>query len=286
MDYKESLKELVYDSIRKLPRKRLALSFSGGVDSCVLAKVCKDVGKDLELYTVSFGNERDVNVAREAAEELGLPILYRVIELDELERTLKKVLANISYRKLAGLNTSIGFYHVIEMVEESNIDMLISANGSDELFFGYNRYKEMYPEKDKMLSYMLESVRIARHDANQVRKLAEPFGIKYEVPLLDDSIVQLAMEIPVKLKVKSKKDDLRKHIFRDMALDIGLSEKIFMKHKKAFQYSSGIMKGIKKLAKDNGFTKNSGKTKGFGSELEAYIENLKDGLREDGEVIV
>ncbi len=286
MDYKSALKEKIYHSLRKLPRKRVAVSFSGGVDSSVIAKMCKDIGKDVELYTVSFDSESDIKTAKKAANELGLPIIYLSVGLDELECTLKKVLSMISYRKLAGLNTSIGFYHVMEMVAKNNVDLLISANGSDELFCGYNRYKELYPDNDEIKKYMLEILRIANHDMNQVRIIGKKFGVEYKVPLLDDDVVSFSMDIPLKLKIKSRKDELRKHILRDIARDIGLSEEISMKPKKAFQYSSGVMKGIRKLAKRNGFTKNSEMAKGFESELEAYIEHLKDELRKQGELIV
>ncbi len=287
MDYKSELKNKLYKIIGDIEEDRIGVSFSGGVDSSLLAKISKDCGKTVELFTVAFSKDRDIKIAKISARELELPLNYMKIELEELERTLKDLLANIHYRKFSSLNTAIGFYHVLEIAFTKDIKKLISANGADELFCGYNRYLGFYPKEDDIKKYMLETIRIAEFDKKQIFDMASSrFGIEYDTPLLKKELIDFALKVPVKMKINGKDDEIRKHILREVALDCGLSKKIAMMPKKAFQYSSGIQKGIKKLAKKHGYTRNSGRTKGYESPLEAYIEKLKDDLKKEGEIIV
>ena len=259
----ENLKKKIYESVENIDVKKIGIAFSGGVDSSLLAKVCKDVGKDVELFTVGFGKDFDVKAALSAAEELGLFDFFEIVSVEEVEKTLKKILPVIEYKKIAGLSTSIGFYHVLKLATERKIKFLISANGADELFCGYNKYTEFFPSKRKIKKYMEDIVKIAEHDKIQVQKLALTFGIKYDTPLLKKEIVEFAKTIPLEMKIKSKDDNVRKRIVRELAMDIGLPAEVAMRPKKAFQYSSGAMKAIRKLAKKNGLT------------MREYIEKLK-----------
>jgi len=259
----EELKKKIYEVVKGIEEERIGIAFSGGIDSSLLAKVCIDVGKDVELFTVGFGKDFDINAARSAVEELGMPDFFEIVPVEEVENTLKKILPIIEYKKFAGLNTSIGFYHVLKLATERQIKFLISANGTDELFCGYNRYIELFPDEKAVNKFMDEILEIAENDKKQVQKMASTFGIKYDTPFLKKEIIEFAKTIPLEMKIKGKDDDVRKHILRKLAMDFGLSEKIAMQPKKAFQYSSGAMKAVKKLAKKNGLS------------LPDYIKKLK-----------
>ncbi len=277
MNYKQILKEKIYESIKSLPTQRIGIAFSGGIDSSLLAKMCKDAGKEVCLFTIGFENDHDIKTAKEAAEELELKHYFEVVTLENVEETLKKTLPIVEYKKLAGLSTSIGFYHVLKLAAGEKMKFLISANGADELFCGYNRYMQLFPDEQKINEFMNDIIEIAKNDKKQVQKISSMFGIVYDTPLLEKEIIEFAKTIPLSMKIENQDDNVRKHIIRKIAIDIGLPEKIAMRPKKAFQYSSGIHKTVRKLAKKNGFTKTRARKEGFGSEIEMYIENLKGG---------
>ena len=253
MQHEKILKEKIYEVVRNIEAEGIGIAFSGGVDSSLLAKICKDVGKNVVLFTVGFEKESDIEVAKGAAKELGLPIHHKVISIEEVEDTLKALLPIVEYKKFAGLNTSIGFFHVLKIASEHNIKLIISANGADELFCGYSRYVELFPDEKAISEYMNGVLEIAESDKKQVQKIAARFGVAYEAPFLHKSIIEFAKTVPLGMKIKSKDDRLRKHTIRQLAIDVGLSESIAMRNKKAFQYSSGIMKSVRKLAKRAGF---------------------------------
>ena len=71
-------------------------------------------------------------------------------------------------------------------------------------------------------------------------------GVELRVPFLDKDIIDLALDIPGKYKIKNGEDLLRKHILRDVAKFIGVPDYIALRPKKAAQYGSGINKILKK----------------------------------------
>ena len=53
-------------------------------------------------------------------------------------------------------------------------------------------------------------------------------------------------KIPIRLKIKNSDDLMRKHIVRDLALEVGVPEMSAFKRKKALQYGSLIHKTLMK----------------------------------------
>jgi asparagine synthase (glutamine-hydrolysing) len=87
-------------------------------------------------------------------------------------------------------------------------------------------------------------------------------GVELRVPFLDNDIINLALDIPAKYKIKDNEDVLRKHILRDAAKSIGVPDYIADRPKKAAQYGSGINKILKKRV-----------LRSF--DIEEFIESLK-----------
>ena len=274
MEISENLIEKIYEAVRSIGQSELGVAFSGGVDSSILAVACKESGKKVTLLTVGFSSLRDIEVSKETSEKLGLPMIYEVIPLEELEEGIKSVLNVIKFDRLVLLENSVCFYYVFKIASKQGIETVLSANGMDELFCGYNLYRNYFGDEEGMKKVMAMLVETARRDKAEMDKVAALWNVNYECPFLSDSFVDFAMKIPLHYKIKGKDDELRKHILREAALKIGVPESAAMRRKKAFQYSSGIHKAIAKLARSRGYTKKKSKDLGYGGEIEAYLKNL------------
>ena len=167
------------------------------------------------------------------------------------------------------------FYYVFKLAAKHDITTVVSANGADELFCGYNVYKQYFGQEIDMHDLMVSLVKIAREDKAEIDKIAELFDITYLCPFLSRSFVDFALTIPFSYKIHSQVDDLRKHILRQVALDLGVPSSAAFRPKKAFQYSSGIHKAIKKLVKQNGFSKALVNQENFKSPIAAYLKSLQ-----------
>ena len=127
----------------------------------------------------------------------------------------------------------------------------------------------------EMMNRMYTLVEKARKDKEEIDKLASLFGVEYACPFLFDDFVDFALKIPLKFKITGENDNVRKHILRDIALELGVSFSAALRPKKAFQYSSGVDKAIRRLIKRTGLTKRAARIAGFNSVMRAYLENLK-----------
>ncbi|MEM2875987.1 MAG: asparagine synthase-related protein, partial [Candidatus Bathyarchaeia archaeon] len=71
--------------------KSIAVAFSGGLDSSVLARVCSLLWKEVELFMVTLEGAEDVEKAKNIANELGLPINVRVYGVEDIAERLSEV---------------------------------------------------------------------------------------------------------------------------------------------------------------------------------------------------
>ncbi len=270
------MKERIYKAAENIGGEHVGIAFSGGLDSSLLAKVCKDIGKTVTLLTVGFSSKRDIQISKEVSESLELPLLHRTLPLEELEHGLRKVLSQIEYDRIARLENCVCFYYVFKMASGHKIYNVVSANGADELFCGYHVYTRKFkPNQNFMTSLMNKLVEIAKKDKEQINKISDLFDVRYSCPFLSEDFIKFAMKIPVNLKIKSKEDEIRKHVLREVALEIGVPRSATFRQKKAFQYSSGLHKAIQRLARKRGFTRRKAKQAGYRSAMEAYIGSLK-----------
>ena len=271
----EQLKRKLGEAVGELKADEIGVAFSGGVDSSLLAKLCLDAGKKVTLLTVGFNDGSDVKVASEVAGSFGLKLFSEIVSLEELEDGLRTVLGRIEFGRMVRLEDCVCFLYVFRLASRYNLRAVASANGMDELFCGYSVYRTRYGDEGSMLSLMRDLVEVAYKDKAEMDKLASLFGVDYVCPFMSEGFVDFAMKIPINRKMKGADDDLRKHILRQVALDIAVLSQAALKPKKAFQYSSGVHRAIKVLAKKRGFTKAKAKAAGFRGEVEAYVDSLK-----------
>jgi asparagine synthase (glutamine-hydrolysing) len=271
----EQLKQKLEQTIKKIKTNNNGVAFSGGVDSSLLAKLCKDVGKNTTLLTVGFQNQTDVEVSTEVAGLLGLNLYHDLISLEELECGLKTVLSRIEFGRMVRFENCVCFYYVFKLASKQGLRTVVSANGLDELFCGYTVYKTRYGNEASMKGLMENLVDTAKKDRAEIDKLASLFGVDYLCPFLSEDFADFAVQIPLNYKIRGSDDNLRKHVLREVALNVGVPSQAALRPKKAFQYSSGIHKAVRELAKKRGFTRNKAKASGFRSEIEAYLDELR-----------
>jgi len=270
----EDLKERLYEAVEGINQKNLGIAFSGGVDSSILAASCRDQGKKAVLITVGFLSSRDIEASREVAEVLGLRSICEVVSsLEEIEDCMGSILKIIKFDRLVLLENCLSFYYVFKTASEHGIRTVLSANGMDELFCGYDMYRKYVSDKEKMLKIMNLLVETAERDKLEIDKIAALWNINYECPYLSEDFIKFAVKIPIEYKIKGEDDKLRKHILREAALEMGIPKSAAMRRKKAFQYSSGIHKALSRLAKLRGYTRSKAKNLGYEGSIEAYLKD-------------
>lgn len=242
--------QMIHAIQKTIATKKIAIAFSGGVDSSLLAKICSDIGLDVTLLTIGFEGSHDIEFSKKIATLLGFKHFTYTIQKESFPSVAKEIKRKISTDNLSWNENCIAFYYVSKLAKEHGIEKILTANGIDELFCGYNAYREVVEDGEKAVMTLMESKlenEIKMMKAVDVISLG--FGVKILQPLLSEGFVTFAKTVPIKDKIKNKDDLIRKHIIRKLAISVGVPRDSALKRKKALQYGSLIHKNLMKSKK-------------------------------------
>ena len=240
-----SISESISESV---PRKKIGVAFSGGVDSTLVSKVCHGMGYDITLLTIGFSDSHDILFAKEVNEYLKYAHHILEIDPDTFSSVCSEVHKKIKTDNLSWNENCIAFYYVSKLAHDLNIDTVVTANGIDELFCGYNAYREAFVGGESQIHKVMDSkLDNELHMMKAVNIVASEFGVCILQPLLTPKFITYARTIPVSEKIHSSDDLYRKHVIRELAREIQVPELSCTKRKKALQYGSKIHKSLLKI---------------------------------------
>ena len=247
---KELYEQMVYSIKSVKESKTMGISFSGGVDSSLLAKITKDLGYDVVLLTMGFQESHDVEFSKIMAKTLQMKHEIELISEETFSGVAKKIWEMINVDNLSWNENCIAFYYIAKLAKKHNISKVMTANGIDELFCGYNSYRDFIPEgEEAIMGLMKEKLDNEIRMMNAVNQVISEFEVQIVQPFLSEKFVEFAKTIPLEHKIKNKDDLARKHIVRKLALSVGVPEESALKQKKAMQYGSLIHKNFLKVKK-------------------------------------
>ena len=142
MSLDELLQKIQFSIKQTISDKKIGVAFSGGVDSTLIAKLCHMMNYEVTLLTIGFENSHDIKFAKQVNKFLKLP--HHILEIDhkEFDSISKKIHTIIKTDNLSWNENSIAFYHVSKLAQSLGLKLIVTANGIDELFCGYNGYRE------------------------------------------------------------------------------------------------------------------------------------------------
>lgn len=247
-DMNKKLFEQIQNSITETVKvNKIGIAFSGGVDSTLISKICSDMGFDVTLLTIGFSESHDILFAKDV--NGFLKYTHHILEIDSVTfpDVSLKINQKIDTDNLSWNENCIAFYYVSKLANSLDLDTVITANGIDELFCGYNAYREAFSGGESQIN----EVMVAKLDnelkmMKAVNLVASEFGVKILQPLLSPKFIEYAKTVPVSEKIHDSEDLYRKHIIRKLASQVGVPELSYTKRKKALQYGSKIHKALLK----------------------------------------
>ena len=230
--------------------KKIGVAFSGGVDSTLLAKLVKDMGYDIHLLTIGFQDSHDINFAKEVNQILSFQHSVSEIDPEKFKEVSQKINQTIKTDNLSWNENSIAFYYVAELAQNNDLKTVVTANGIDELFCGYNSYREAIETgEDEVTKMMVEKLKNEGEMMVAINQVTAEFDVRMIQPFLLPNFTEYAKKIPISEKIHGSDDMKRKHIVRELAIDCGVPEVAAQKQKKALQYGSQIHKSLLKSRK-------------------------------------
>jgi asparagine synthase (glutamine-hydrolysing) len=243
-----NLKQVLYDTVSEtVPETKAAVAFSGGVDSSLLTKICIDLGKEIILVTVGFPDSHDIGFSKDIALKMGVQQKIATICEKDFQENLQRIRQSILCKNTSHIENCIAYLYIAKLANQNGIDLILSANGFDELFCGYNAYRMVYNDgAAAIMKFMDEKIANEMSLVEEIAKVSKYFSVSVKQPFLSEKFIKFAKMIPIDQKIKGSDDMIRKHILRQVALSVDVPIESAMKAKKALQYGSSIHKYLKK----------------------------------------
>ncbi len=242
----EKLDDLLEREISLLEYVSQGLTFSGGVDSSLIALYLHELNADFRLYTVGSKDSPDIAHAKRIADEFKWDI--KLVYLNEaiVEETLEKVIYHIEDWDPVKVSIAVPLFIAFREMREDGYKVAFSGQGADELFGGYARYlKSKNPSGDMLTD--IKSLHIRNLNRDDHVSMANSIEVRY--PFLSVDIVKFSFSLPLHLKISGGS---RKVILRRLLKKKGVPWYVWSREKKAIQYGTGAMKFIRKLSKRRG----------------------------------
>jgi asparagine synthase (glutamine-hydrolysing) len=242
-DAKAALRRTLEDSVRlrvdtDLP---VAVILSGGLDSSLTLLLARQMHPNVHAFTVGTKGSEDVAYASRLACDLRVP--HEVISLrprDISLRDVKEAIFRSEATEYGDVINAVVSLKVFERVHQRGIKVVLTGDGSDELFGGYDMYAQV-PEADRRSLFLHKIRHLSRTELQRVDRTSMGLGVEARVPFLDLQMLLLSMRIPLEMKVR---DGYEKWIVRETFADL-LPDYIKARHKNPMSHSSGLHERIR-----------------------------------------
>lgn len=226
----------------------LGVAFSGGVDSSLLAKICQNLGRTVTLLTIGFPGSHDIKFSHFIASKMRMDHKIYELKKEDLCKTFKYVQNKIACTSASHIENCIAFFHIASLAHQNNFRSILTANGCDELFFGYDRYRSVYEQGDRsIIKLMNEKIANEFILMKELAVITTELGVLIKHPFLSREFITFAKNIPILENINGSDDLLRKHLLRQVSIAVGVPTESALRPKKALQYGTLIHKNLAKI---------------------------------------
>jgi len=223
---------------------------SGGLDSSVISAVAKKFAAkriesgdtqeawwpQLHSFAVGLTGSPDLAAARKVAEHIGTVHHEVNFTVQEGLDAVRDVIYHLETYDVTTVRASTPMYLLARVIKSMGIKMVLSGEGSDELFGGYLYFHKAPDAK----SFHEETVRklgkLHLYDCLRANKALAAWGVEGRVPFLDKEFMDVAMQLNPKDKMASN-GKIEKWILRK-AFEDYLPQSIAWRQKE--QFSDGV----------------------------------------------
>ncbi|OQX20287.1 MAG: hypothetical protein BWK75_04970 [Candidatus Altiarchaeales archaeon A3] len=201
---------------------------SAGLDTSILAYVAAKNTK-IKAFTLKFGNAPDAEYAKRLCKILSIE--HYVLDIDEenLMENLRETIKILGVFDPMEIRNSVAIYAILKFSKDY-VKGVMTGDGADELFFGYDFLIKMKREERETYSKnMWENMHFSSNDFGRF------FGIKIFSPYLSDEVKNYAISLDDSMKIKN---GVGKWILRKAYLNL-LPDEFVWRKKTPIEYGSG-----------------------------------------------
>ena len=238
---------------------------SGGLDSSVIAAITKKFaskrietgGKEeawypqLHSFAVGLKGAPDLIAAKKAADHIGTIHHEINFTIQEGLDAIRDVIYHLETYDVTTVRASTPMYLLSRVIKSMGIKMVLSGEGSDELFGGYLYFHKAPNAQEFHEETVRKLKKLYLYDCLRANKSLAAWGVEGRVPFLDKEFMDVAMTLnPADKMIKDGR--MEKWVVRK-AFEDYLPESIAWRQKE--QFSDGVgyswIDTLKELAENN-----------------------------------
>lgn len=223
---------------------------SGGLDSSVIAAITKKFasrrietgGKEeawypqLHSFAVGLKGAPDLIAAQKAAEHIGTIHHEINFTIQEGLDAIRDVIYHLETYDVTTVRASTPMYLLARVIKSMGIKMVLSGEGSDELFGGYLYFHKAPNPQEFHEETVRKLKKLYLYDCLRANKSLAAWGVEGRVPFLDEEFMDVAMTLnPADKMIKDGR--MEKWVVRK-AFEDYLPESIAWRQKE--QFSDGV----------------------------------------------
>jgi len=223
---------------------------SGGLDSSVIAAITKKFAskriesKDqdeawypqLHSFAVGLKGAPDLIAAQKAADHIGTIHHEINFTIQEGLDAIRDVIYHLETYDVTTVRASTPMYLLARVIKSMGIKMVLSGEGSDELFGGYLYFHKAPNAREFHEETVRKLKKLYLYDCLRANKSLAAWGVEGRVPFLDKEFMDVAMSINPESKM-IKDGRMEKWVVRK-AFEDYLPESIAWRQKE--QFSDGV----------------------------------------------
>ena len=239
-DSPDVIAQELYNRLENSVMKRIEMGgqigswLSGGLDSSAIAALARPHVDTLDTFAAGVEGAPDLKFAREVANFIDSKHHEVILDFEDMLKVLPEVIYHLESFDALLVRSSITNYMVAKRAGEY-VTSVFSGEGGDELFAGYEYLKSI--ESDELPDELIDIIgRLHNTALQRVDRSASAHGTVAHVAFLDPDVVDYALTIPAKYKLK---DGVEKWILRK-ALEGKLPENVLWRKKAKFWEGAGV----------------------------------------------
>jgi asparagine synthase (glutamine-hydrolysing) len=250
----DKLREALEDAVKRqlMCDVPYGLLISGGLDSSVIAAIAaKHAEKRVESgerdqawwprmhsFSVGLPGAPDTKYAKIVADAIGSQHHEIEFTVQEALDAIPDVIYHLETFDVTTIRAGTPMYLMSRVIKSMGIKMVLSGEGSDEIFGGY-LYFHKAPNATEFHEELVRKLSMLHlYDCQRANKAMCAWGVEARVPFLDPEFMDVAMGIDPKYKMIHKDEGkMEKYILRK-AFEGWLPEEILWRQKE--QFSDGV----------------------------------------------
>ena len=175
------------------------IALSGGLDSSILAHLRKDQKpQTMTIITKDFLGT-DLTFAQIIAKHLGLNLSLIQVSMEEVLDSINETIKILGNYNDIEIRNSIVPYIYLTTLKKKGVDSVITGDGADEVFAGYNF---LLKKSDEEIGEELKRIKKIMHFPS--KDIARSLNMKVETPFLNEELIKFSDEIEISKKINVK----------------------------------------------------------------------------------